>query len=513
MREVKKLWLAVFTVTIASVAQAQYFQYSQYNFTSQRINPAMIASSDYASLGMIYRNQSAASDIQLKSSMLSAAYPLLSRKTGMRWSGIGISAMDDRSGGIFSVQEAALTYGINVFLNRYQTLSLGFKGLYQQRKINLDGLFTGSQFIPDRGFDQTISNGETIDFLQSSFFTFSSGVYWQQTDKKGNRIGYWGLSIFDFNKPEDSFSGGTSQLNSTMIFNGGMRIYQQDQLSVTPEVLFTRSNATNAFNIGFITGYNLNKSSRQAAERIDIITKYVVNRSAILGLQWHRENISLGVSYDFPFVTRNAANFNTIEVALELRRLIDPRLKRKTTAKKKTPPKNQVAQKTVERKPVVKAKPVVKDSLKQTVTTQTDLKTTLKHKQDSALATAKVGTIKHEPLELERVTLHFNFEFNSSDLDEESRKFLDDLTAALTENAHLKIKLTGHTDNVGSAKFNERLSLFRANSIKEYLSGKGIDAARIQTEGKGLAEPLNDNKTEADRAKNRRVELVILYED
>lgn len=507
------LLLFVFIVTATSVAYGQYFQYSQYNFTSQRINPAMVAASDYASLGMIYRNQSAASDLQLKSSMLSAAYPLLSRKTGLRWSGIGISAMDDRSGGIFSVQEAALTYGVNVFLNRYQTFSLGFKGLYQQRKINLDGLFTGSQYIPDRGFDHLLSNGEAIDFLQSDFFTFSSGLYWQQTDKKGDRIGYWGFSIFDFNKPEDSFSGVSSQLNSTMTFNGGVRMYQQDQLSVTPELLFTRSNSTNTFNVGFITGYNLNKSSRQAAARIDVITKYVVKRSAILGLQWHKENISLGVSYDFPFVTRNAANFNTIEVAIELRRLVDPRLKRKPQAKKPQA-KPQAAQKPVERKPaVVKTKPVAKDSVKQIVTTQHDLKSTLKHKQDSALATAKVGTIKHEPLVLERVTLHFNFEFNSSDLDEESRTFLNDLTAALTENAHLKIKLTGHTDNVGSAKFNERLSLYRANSIKEYLAEQGIDPVRIQTEGKGLTEPLNDNKSEADRAKNRRVELVILYED
>jgi outer membrane protein OmpA-like peptidoglycan-associated protein len=66
---------------------------------------------------------------------------------------------------------------------------------------------------------------------------------------------------------------------------------------------------------------------------------------------------------------------------------------------------------------------------------------------------------------------------------------------------------------VGSAKFNERLSLYRANSIKEYLAEQGIDPSRIQAEGKGLAEPLNNNRTDADRAKNRRVELLILYED
>src|SRR5687768_2417623 len=109
---------------------AQYFQYSQYNFTDLRVNPAIAASSDYASVNFIFRNQSTgAADVQLKSSMLSAVYPLLSKRSGKRWSGIGISFMDDRSGGIFSVQEASVSYALNIFLSGFQSLSLGFKGL------------------------------------------------------------------------------------------------------------------------------------------------------------------------------------------------------------------------------------------------------------------------------------------------------------------------------------------------------------------------------------------------
>lgn len=127
------------------------------------------------------------------------------------------------------------------------------------------------------------------------------------------------------------------------------------------------------------------------------------------------------------------------------------------------------------------------------------------------MATAQAGKITHQPLVLDKVTLHFNFEFNSSDLDDASTSYLDDLVAALDENRHLKIQLTGHTDNVGSAKFNEKLSLYRANSIKEYLVSKGISSERINAAGKGLTEPVDDNRTEKGRAKNRRVELVILY--
>jgi outer membrane protein OmpA-like peptidoglycan-associated protein len=71
----------------------------------------------------------------------------------------------------------------------------------------------------------------------------------------------------------------------------------------------------------------------------------------------------------------------------------------------------------------------------------------------------------------------------------------------------------GHTDNVGSEKFNERLSLYRANAIKQYLMSKGIESDRIKTDGKGMREPLNGNRTAEEMALNRRVELMILYND
>ncbi|HEY0771580.1 MAG TPA: OmpA family protein, partial [Sphingobacteriaceae bacterium] len=164
---------------------------------------------------------------------------------------------------------------------------------------------------------------------------------------------------------------------------------------------------------------------------------------------------------------------------------------------------------------VAKPRPVTpkKDTLATSGRPKPDLKTTLQHKQDSAIAQAEAGNIRHQPLLLEKVILHFNFEFNSSDLDEKSKQYLDDLTAALAENSHLKIRLTGHTDNVGSEKFNQRLSVYRANAIKEYLVGKGIEGDRIKADGKGMSEPLNSNRTESEKALNRRVELMILYED
>ena len=502
----------------AETAVGQYFQFSQYNYATQRINPGMVAPSNYASASLLYRNQSAGGGFDLNSSFITGAFPIINGRTGQRWAGIGMSLMDDRSGGIFSTQEASLSYAFNVYLSKFQTLSLGFKGLYLQRKVNLDGLVTGSQYVPDRGFDQSIYSGENISVLRSDFLTFSSGLYWQQTDRDGNRLAYWGISLFDFNKPEDSFSGVESQLNSTLIFNGGIRLYENKQIAFMPEVLFTRSASNNVFNIGAVTSYFLRDLPSQFAARVDLLTKYVTGRSGIIGLQFHRENFSVGFSYDFPVMKKNAGNFNAFEIGVELRKLVDPKVKKRSIAKRKSKANQKQNTTANSRK-----KPDVVTSAKKNVVTKADtipqpkpkerLASTLKHKQDSALASVEAGKIKHEPLVLEKITLHFNFEFNSSDLDEKSMQYLDDLVEALNENEHLKIHLTGHTDNVGSAKFNQRLSLYRADVIKQYLTGKGVSDDRIKTDGKGLTKPLNDNRTEEDRAKNRRVELEILYQD
>jgi len=511
----KELFHSLLFMLIASTAMGQYFQFSQYNFTSQRVSPTAPASSDYATLGFIYRNQETASDIKLNSNMLSVSYPFLARVDSRRWSGIGLTVMDDRSGGVFSVQEASLSYAINVFINRFESFTLGFKGLYQQRKIDLSGLFTGSQYVADRGFDPTAFNGENAGTFRSDYVTFSTGLSWQHVNKDGIRVGYWSVSLFDFNKPDDSFLDTSSKLPSTWVASAGFRAFKESNLSVFPEVLYTRNAANNILNVGLITRCDVKGRPDQNPFHVDILTRFIPGRSGIVGIQFHNENFGIGFSYDFPTNRDYVANIGSFELGLELRRLVNPQSKNKAVRKNMPAPKPvaKAATKSPPQKPEIQtAKKTSADSTANGKS-KPSLASTLHMKRDSVIAHAKAGKVSHAPFEIEKVILHFNFEFNSSELDEASTKYLDELTGALAEDPHLKIRLTGHTDNVGSPHFNMRLSLFRANSIKEYLVSKGVNESRVQTEGKGLTEPLNDNKTEADRAKNRRVELTIFYEE
>lgn len=87
---------------------------------------------------------------------------------------------------------------------------------------------------------------------------------------------------------------------------------------------------------------------------------------------------------------------------------------------------------------------------------------------------------------------------------------LDKLVVYLKENPTIEIQIEGHTDTIGDAILNKKLSLDRAFRVREYLISKGIAGARLKFIGKGDTEPLVSNDTEENRQKNRRVEFKIL---
>lgn len=72
-----------------------------------------------------------------------------------------------------------------------------------------------------------------------------------------------------------------------------------------------------------------------------------------------------------------------------------------------------------------------------------------------------------------------------------------------------KIIITGHTDNVGAADYNMKLSLKRAEAVRDYLVSIGVDPAKMEVSGEGMTKPVADNATAEGRAKNRRVEVDI----
>ncbi|MGB5746015.1 MAG: AAA family ATPase [Desulfobacterales bacterium] len=101
------------------------------------------------------------------------------------------------------------------------------------------------------------------------------------------------------------------------------------------------------------------------------------------------------------------------------------------------------------------------------------------------------------------------FKHNSNELPDQSFERLNQIADYMLHNPDASIEIKGFTDSTGSRSYNVSVSEFRANTIKTFLVGKGIDVARIKTFGLGPENPIANNETEEGRRKNRRVEIEL----
>jgi outer membrane protein OmpA-like peptidoglycan-associated protein len=101
------------------------------------------------------------------------------------------------------------------------------------------------------------------------------------------------------------------------------------------------------------------------------------------------------------------------------------------------------------------------------------------------------------------------FPFNSDVIQPTAAENLRELAASLNKYPDSQLLIVGHTDNVGDDAYNQRLSERRANAAATYLEAQGVARTRVATSGKGEAEPVAPNDTEAGMQKNRRVEVAI----
>ena len=107
-----------------------------------------------------------------------------------------------------------------------------------------------------------------------------------------------------------------------------------------------------------------------------------------------------------------------------------------------------------------------------------------------------------------RITQQIQFDFGKATIKAVSFPILDAVSDVLAANPKISIEVQGHTDNVGAAALNLKLSQQRADSVKAYLVKKGIGDSRLVSKGFGMTQPLLPNTTEANKALNRRVQFI-----
>jgi len=104
-----------------------------------------------------------------------------------------------------------------------------------------------------------------------------------------------------------------------------------------------------------------------------------------------------------------------------------------------------------------------------------------------------------------------HFAIGTATIEQTSRPLLEQVAKII--NAHpniLSVRIEGHTDDRGGAKYNLKLSQDRANSVRDFLISKGVPRDRLEAKGYGLTRPLDTNSTKEGRARNRRVEFNIV---
>lgn len=102
------------------------------------------------------------------------------------------------------------------------------------------------------------------------------------------------------------------------------------------------------------------------------------------------------------------------------------------------------------------------------------------------------------------------FETGKATIKPESFALLDEVALVLTDNPEILVRVEGHTDDRGSFELNMSLSQARAEAVRAYLAAKGVDQGRMDAKGYGESTPIASNRNSAGRAKNRRVEFVII---
>jgi outer membrane protein OmpA-like peptidoglycan-associated protein len=125
----------------------------------------------------------------------------------------------------------------------------------------------------------------------------------------------------------------------------------------------------------------------------------------------------------------------------------------------------------------------------------------------------KTGVAKVEklPNDVVRVTMtnQTAFDFNSTEIKPGFYSTMDKLADVVVRYNKTALTVVGHTDNVGSDSYNQKLSEQRALSVARYLEGKRVHSMRLATSGKGESQPLASNNSESGRQANRRVEIYV----
>ena len=483
----------------------QLTQFTQNYFTNERVNPATTSFAGVSSLKLLHRRQTFLSSDRLTTNYLSANFSDADRTTG-----ISISYVNDQSNNfnLFTTNELAINVARATGLTEFSKLSLGIGFHRSKSAVDLSGFTTSSQFVPGRGFNVAIQNGELMNDFTQSESRLHMGLAFQQVNKDDFPVLDIGVSIRDFNLQAIGFD--TNPTPVSMIANVTRKVAVGKNNYVGGEVYFNRINTDNSLIIGAIFDHLVNWSQKNQFwhDELSFIARYHTIGYASFAMQIRKEALTIGLSHDF-YRGSNPIN-NGTEVALSYE-FASPEIqfnKGKRNKKKKSSRNRKPVPPPLRGKSTANSTPDKANETTDEVTTETPEVETIGKADDS---TGKEDRNNDFSFEMDKLYL-LTFETSSYRLSEASQAYIDYVKGELGNMTDYKILIYGHTDDVGNEEDNLQLSLNRANTVKRYLKKHGFDADHMEVIGKGESDPIASNDTEQGRSENRRVEIKVVKE-
>jgi type IX secretion system PorP/SprF family membrane protein len=501
MKKISQLLLLVFS-SVVGFAQQLPFD-NQYMLNTYTINPAFAGENGNIEAFLGYR----ASWVGIEGAPKLASVNLNGVMLGKM--GFGVSVKRE-SAGSFEHLYGDLAYAYHLKLADEIYVSLGMEGsLYRNQ-------FDNSKVLSD-GLDPLLEN---VASLQGTTFDAGAGIgFWAKgftfgaSVKRiiGGRIDYGGDAQKFFYKPNMEIDG----FLSYMIAVGGK-----------PRGRRAKANADNAPSIRVEPQAMVRYTDAQlfwdAAINVMFKDRFwfggIFRNGGTVGVSVGgalQERIIMNYSYDFGMgnaLAAQSSGSHEISIGFLLKARARDRFNRGRTLFLLDGPVNSSG-------PALEGKDTRVDQILKDLKAATDTLENYKKRTDARLVILeadvddlkkRIGQKKDDvqagEYEPPFIIENIKFGYNSDRLFPSSFPELDKLAKKMTDNPKLEIKITGFTDNMGSAQYNERLSERRAKSVGDYLSTKGVTPIRIKIFGKGQADPIGDNNTKEGKEMNRRIE-------
>jgi outer membrane protein OmpA-like peptidoglycan-associated protein len=310
--------------------------------------------------------------------------------------------------------------------------------------------------------------------------------------------------------------------SGTQVFvSGGIRLVEHGHLSIMPKLLFYNHKNLLNFRIGADFNYAIyqryNRKPRNT-NSINFAVNFQIDKGTQFALQYLQPKYIVGMAYhiDSNFRTENNVYNNAVEVMILVRNPIAPKYRRRgkiNGLKRIKQPKQKKRKESPKENDL--EKPLLAESNVEVNETPPKAEPS-----DSTKIADPILTEEDKPMQIEldkwrsSVGLgpenQLNFEFNSTEVSQDSYNTLVQLAELLQEYESATLIITGYTDDIGSAKINHAFSVRRAQAVQEILVDFGVPRERIIIQGKGEEDPIAENKTSEGRQKNRRVDFVII---